>query len=72
MKQSFTTEDLIRLLYCECDQEEALEIAYALEDECELNWEFRHLQSMHKELSKLRCTPSKGCIENILAFSQNS
>jgi hypothetical protein len=72
MKQTFTTNDLIKLLYCECTHDEAADIAYGLESEERLNTEFAELQIAHRELSKLTVKAPSHCIRNILDYSSRT
>ena len=69
MNQTFTPLDLIRFLYHETDRMEDQAIAVALEEDQQLNDEFKTLQLAYHHLNVDLTSPGKPCLDRILQFS---
>ena len=66
MTKTFTQNDLVRLLYHETTEEEALEINRVLASDPELQRQYRELLLAHSSLDKARIEPSARAVENIM------
>ncbi len=70
MKQTFTKNQLIRFMYKETSASETFAIKKALNSSSELMEEFQLLQSVHQQLPKVRFTPRRSSVQNILKYSK--
>lgn len=72
MKQTFTTDQLIRFLYKETSASETFAIKQALNNSRELMEEFQLLQSAQQQLPTVRFNPKRSSVQNILRYSQST
>lgn len=71
MQDSFTTQDLISLLYNELDVSRRLSLYEALEKQPKLMAEYQQLVAAKQELPKATFSPSDQAIRNILAYGEH-
>ena len=69
MTKTFTQNDLIRFIYQETTEEEALEIKRVLSFDPELQRHYRELMLAKTEMDKAQLEPSPVVIENILRYA---
>ena len=72
MKQTFTTDQLIRFLYEETSASETFAIKKALNSSKELMEEFKLLQSAQQQLPKIQFNPKRSTMQNILRYSKST
>ncbi len=72
MKQTFTTDQLIRFMYKETSASESFAIKEALKNSKELMKEFRELQAAHQQLPKVTFSPKRSTLQNILRYSKST
>ena len=72
MTKHFTQSDLVRFLYHECSDDEANEMAFALESDSDLNTQFKSMQAVYSELSTFRLKPSARVVDEILNYSASA
>ncbi len=72
MKQTFTTDQLIRFLYKETSASETFAIKQALNSSKELMEEFRNLQAAQQQLPKVKFSPKRSTLQNILRYSKSA
>lgn len=70
MKQSYTEEKLIQLIYGECDIFERLEIEDSLLDDLCLRENYDELYKTYHKLPKVKFSPKSSTIANILHFGK--
>ena len=70
MTKTFTQNDLIRFIYQETTEEEALEINRALSFDPELQRHYRELMLSKTTLDAARLEPSPAAVENILQYAR--
>ncbi len=70
MKQTYTEEQLIQFIYGECDILERLEINDAIENDTFLKDSYLSLLDAYKMLPKVKFSPSKSTIEEIIEYSK--
>lgn len=70
--QSFTPEDMVQYLYNESSPEKTAQIATALENDWNLREEFEAMSSAMKGLEKLKLSPRKIAVANIITYAENS
>ena len=71
MKDNFTIEDLVLLLYKETDVSTSLKLYEKLETQPELLAEFEELSRAKRHLPKAQFSPSDNAIAKILAYSEH-
>ena len=71
MKQAFTLDDIIRLLYHETTVEESNLISVALEEDASLNNQMKAVQEVKDELDRFFLTPSAEIVNSILDYSSS-
>jgi hypothetical protein len=69
MTKTFTQNDLIRFIYHETTEEEALEISRVLSFDRELQLHYRELLLSKNEIEKAQLEPSPAAVENILRYA---
>lgn len=69
MKQSFTSNHLVRYLYNEVTVSERLGLEEALTQDFGLFEEYNELKAAHRALPKVTFSPSKQTLQNILEYS---
>lgn len=72
MKQTFTTDQLIRFMYRETSASEAFAIKQALNNSKELKDEFRQLQAAQRQLPRVKFSPRRSTVQNILRYSKST
>ncbi len=72
MKQTFTTDQLIRFIYKETSASESFAIKKALNDSTELMRAFQELQAAHQQLPKVTFSPKRSTLQNILRYSKST
>ena len=72
MKQTFTTDQLIRFLYKETSASESFAIRKALNSSKELMEEFKLLQSANQQLPRVKFSPKRSTMQNILRYSKST
>lgn len=72
MKQTFTTNQLIRFMYKETSASETFAIKKALSSSIELMEEFKLLQSAHQQLPKVKFNPKRSTLQKILRYSKST
>lgn len=72
MKQTYTEEKIIQFIYGECDILERFEILDAIENNAFLNDAYISLLDAYRMLPKVKFTPSRKTLENILNYSTDS
>jgi hypothetical protein len=70
MKQTFTSDHLLRYIYKETSASETLAIDAALRQDDALWSKYEMLLQAHRQLPKATFRPSKAAIQNILAYSK--
>jgi hypothetical protein len=69
MTKTFTQNDLIRFIYHETTEEEALEISRVLSFDRELQLHYRELLLAKDQIDKAQLEPSPAVVENILRYA---
>jgi hypothetical protein len=69
MTKTFTQNDLIRFIYRETTEEEALEISRVLSFDAALQLHYRELMLAKNEMEKAQLEPSPEAVENILRYA---
>ena len=69
MTKTFTQNDLIRFIYHETTEKEALEINRVLSFDPELQLQYRELMLTKNNLDKAQLDPSPAAVENILRYA---
>ena len=69
MTKTFTQNDLIRFIYHETTEKEALEINRELSFDQELQLQYRELLLTKNSLEKAQLEPSHTAVENILLYA---
>jgi hypothetical protein len=69
MIQHYTENNIIRFIYKECDLFEKLEMEFAMEDDSTLLESYHELKEGFNTLPKVTFSPSKSCLDYILAYS---
>ena len=69
MKQTYTEEKLIQLIYGECDILERLEILDAIENDIFLKDSYLSLLDAYHMLPKVTFSPSQRTLDEIIAYS---
>lgn len=72
MDKSFTSENLLQLLYHETSAKEAQELYEAMLSDEKLREEYNDLKSAYTVLPKATFSPSRNAIQNILRYSEQS
>jgi len=72
MKQTFTSNHLIRLLYNETSLAETIDIVGALEQDILLLEEYEELQEAMQELPNVLFSPSPKTVSQILEYSERA
>jgi hypothetical protein len=72
MNKNFTTNDLIRFAYNDCNLQEKLAISQALEDDNELRIEFEAIQEVQTDLDHDLQKPDPSSIRIILDHSRKA
>lgn len=72
MKQTFTSDHLLRYIYRETSTSEALAIEAALSEDDQLWNKYEMLRAAHRQLPKATFRPSSKAIQNILAYSKQT
>ena len=70
MKQCYTEEKLIQLIYGECDIFERLEIEDALLNDLCLKENFDEISKVFHKLPKVKFAPKKSTINSILMYGK--
>ena len=70
MKQWYTEEKLIQLIYAECDIFERLEIEDALKNDLCLRGNYDELYKVYHELPKVKFAPQTSTINNLLKYGK--
>jgi len=71
MEQTYTVNNLIQLIYGECNLFERLEIEHAISEDEALRTEYLMLKSSYRKLPKVTFRPSGRAISNILNFARD-
>lgn len=71
MEKNYTDNQILKLIYGECDLFERLEIEYAIENNLELKQVYYMLYNSYKALPKVKFLPSRKSMDNILAYANN-
>ena len=69
MKQAYTDEKLIQFIYGECDILERFEILDAIQNNAFLKDAYKSYLDAYHMLPKVKFTPSRKTLENILKYS---
>jgi hypothetical protein len=69
MEQTYTENKLIQFIYGECDILEKLEINDAIENDTFLKDAYLSLLDAYKMLPKVKFSPSRKTIENVISYS---
>lgn len=69
MKQNYSENDLVRMLYCETSHEENKDICLQLEDNYDLNKSFKQLLSAKDLLTTSLMKPSTRTIQRLTQFA---
>lgn len=69
MTKTFTTNDLIRYIYNETNEQECRQISTALLCDSDLQETYKSLKILMKTLDKITAYPSKDCIDRIISYS---
>ena len=72
MKQTFTSEDLIRFLYKETSASETMAMQQALQEDLLLREEYRELRKGYEQLPKVTFSPAPATLQHILQYSKHS
>lgn len=72
MTKRFTTNDLIRFAYNDCNLQEKLAISQALEDDNELMIEFKAIQEAQNDMNRNLQKPDPTSIRIILEHSRKT
>ena len=72
MEQNYTENVLIRYIYKEADFFEKLEVENAIENDHQVNKLYKKLNGLLDILPKVKFTPSKEIIDQILFSSKNA
>ena len=72
MKQTFTQEQLLQLIYKETSLAESLEMEEALDRDPQLQEEYNELLEAFRELPKVSFQPSPKTISSILRYSEQA
>ena len=72
MQQPFTPDHLLRYIYKETSAAETLAIDAALNQDDELWAAYESLHDGYRQLPKVKFSPSRKAIQNILAYSERS
>jgi len=72
MKQSYTEEKLIQLIYGECDIFERLEIEDSLQNDLCLKENFDELFKTIYKLPKVQFSPKASTLDNILKYGKGT
>jgi hypothetical protein len=72
MKQTFTQEQLLQLIYKETSLAESLEMEEALDRDPQLQEEYNELLEAFRELPKVSFQPSAQTISSILSYSEQA
>ena len=70
MKQCYTEEKLIQLIYGECDIFERLEIEDALQNDLCLKGNYDEIYKSYHEMPKVKFSPKRSTINNILMYGE--
>lgn len=70
MIKTFTENDLVRFLYGELTNKEQTELEQALVTDYDLQSRLNDLQSVIKDLDRLKASPSQRVTDKILDFSK--
>lgn len=70
MKQCYTEENLIQLIYGECDIFERLEIEDSLKNDFCLKENYDELNKTYRTLPKVKFAPKNDTISNILMYGK--
>lgn len=70
MKQNFTHQDLVKLLYNETTASETLAVKEALHADPALNREFEALTQARQQLPAVSFRPSRATVRRILNYSR--
>jgi hypothetical protein len=71
MIQHYTENNIVRFIFKECDLFEKLEMEFAMEDDSTLLESFNELKEGYNTLPKVMFSPSKPCLDYILAYSSS-
>ncbi|MEE9438547.1 MAG: hypothetical protein V3V14_06065 [Saprospiraceae bacterium] len=71
MKQAYTDLNLINYIYGECDIFERLEIEDALHNDLCLKNNFDELFRAYKELPKVKFSPNRSTVDNIVKYNKD-
>ncbi len=72
MKQTFTSEHLLRYIYRETATSETLAIEAALREDDQLWDKYEGLHASYRQLPKATFRPSSKTIQNILTYSKQT
>ncbi len=72
MPQSFTPDHLIRFIYKETSAAETIAINHALQQDDALWAAYQSLKQGYNQLPKVKFSPSKKALKNILAYSERT
>jgi hypothetical protein len=70
MTHQYTKNQLIQLLYKECDLFDKLEMEFAMEDDSTLMETYEEMQSSFNMLPKVQFSPKKSTIDALMAYSK--
>lgn len=71
MESNYTVNNLIQLIYGECEIFQRLETEYAIENSEALKLEYYNLKNGFKLLPKVKFSPSSRTIDSILDYAGN-
>jgi len=69
MTQDYTVNNLIRLIYGECDLCERLELEFAMKTDTNLRDQYMLLQASYRSIEKVTFRPRKSTTNAILKFA---
>lgn len=72
MQQSFTPNQLIQYLYYETNVCDTLAIEEMIDENLTVREEFESLSEAHRQLPKVKFSPSDQAIRNILRYSEHT
>lgn len=70
MVEVYNQNNLLKFIYNECDLFEKLETEYALSQNPTLRKEYNALRKTVHSLSKLKMSPSRNSLNNVLLYSK--
>lgn len=72
VRNTYTTNDLIRFIYKETSAKESIQIAEQISENWSLKEEYEMLRDAYRQLPKVTFSPKKETLSNILGYSSTA